>query len=106
MGWPLLAIETEMNGDSKSTNERAPSLVSSFDLSCRYKGFLFSLGCSNWPSSKYLLPKVSDNSIAEADALKYVCIIIGMFHLHINAKILLFSISMLYLCKATVRTYV
>jgi hypothetical protein len=26
-GWPLLTVETEVNGDSKSTNERGPSLV-------------------------------------------------------------------------------
>ncbi len=26
-GWPLLAVETGENGDSKSTNERVPSLV-------------------------------------------------------------------------------
>jgi hypothetical protein len=26
-GWPLLTVETEINGDSKSTNERGPSLV-------------------------------------------------------------------------------
>jgi len=25
--WPLLPVETEVNGDSKSTNERGPSLV-------------------------------------------------------------------------------
>jgi hypothetical protein len=30
--WPLLTLETEMNGDSKSTNERGPSLVGSFGL--------------------------------------------------------------------------
>ncbi len=23
-GWPLLTVETEVNGDSKSTNERGP----------------------------------------------------------------------------------
>jgi hypothetical protein len=28
-GWPLLTVETEENGDSKSTNERGPSLVGS-----------------------------------------------------------------------------
>ncbi len=32
-GWPLLTVETEVNGDSKSTNERVPSLVGS--LGCR-----------------------------------------------------------------------
>jgi hypothetical protein len=26
-GWPLLTVETEVNGDSKSTNDRDPSLV-------------------------------------------------------------------------------
>jgi hypothetical protein len=26
-GWPLLAVETEVNGDSKSANERGPFLV-------------------------------------------------------------------------------
>jgi len=31
-GWPLLIVETELNGDSKSTNERGPYLVGS--LAC------------------------------------------------------------------------
>ncbi len=26
-GWPLLTVETEVNGDSKNTNGRSPSLV-------------------------------------------------------------------------------
>jgi hypothetical protein len=26
-GWPLLTVETEVNRDSKSANERGPSLV-------------------------------------------------------------------------------
>jgi hypothetical protein len=26
-GWPLLTVETKVNGDSKSTNEKGPSLV-------------------------------------------------------------------------------
>ncbi len=38
-GWPLLAVEMEVNRDSKSTNERGPSLVGSLGLSCRYKRF-------------------------------------------------------------------
>ncbi len=41
-GRPLPTVETEVNGDSKSTNERDPSLVSSLDLS----EILFCLGCS------------------------------------------------------------
>jgi hypothetical protein len=32
----MLTVETELNGDSKSTNERGPSLVGSLGLSCRY----------------------------------------------------------------------
>jgi hypothetical protein len=42
-GWPLLTVETAVNGDSKSTNERGPSVVGSLRLSGRYKRFLFSL---------------------------------------------------------------
>jgi hypothetical protein len=42
-GWPLLTVETEVNGDAESTNERGPSLVGSLSLSCRYKRFLFCL---------------------------------------------------------------
>ncbi len=53
-GWLLLTVETEVNGDSKSTKEkRGPSLVGSYGLSCWYKRFLFRLGCSSRPSTKY-----------------------------------------------------
>ncbi len=38
-GWPLLTVETEVNGDSKSTNERGPSLVGSLELSCGTRDF-------------------------------------------------------------------
>ena len=31
-GWPLLTVETQVNGDSKRTNERGPSLVGSLAL--------------------------------------------------------------------------
>ncbi len=55
-GWPLLTDETEKNADSKSTNERGPSLVGLLGLSCQYKRFWFCLGCSSWPSIKYLFP--------------------------------------------------
>jgi hypothetical protein len=37
--WPLLTVETEVNGDSKSTNERNPSLVGSLGLSYDTRGF-------------------------------------------------------------------
>jgi hypothetical protein len=50
-GWPLLTVGTG-NGDSKSTNGRGPSLVGSLGFSCRYKRFLFCLGCSNRPRRK------------------------------------------------------
>jgi hypothetical protein len=43
----MLTVETEVNGDSKSTNERGPSLVGSLGLTCRYKRFLFCLMCSS-----------------------------------------------------------
>jgi hypothetical protein len=38
-GWPLLAVETDVNGDSKSANERGPSLVGSMGSSCQYTRF-------------------------------------------------------------------
>jgi hypothetical protein len=38
-GRPLPTVETEVNGDSKSTNESDPSLVSSLDLSDLYERF-------------------------------------------------------------------
>jgi hypothetical protein len=50
-GWPLLIVETEVNGDSKSTNERGSSLVGLLGLPCRYKRFLPCLGCSSQPST-------------------------------------------------------
>ncbi len=53
---PLLTVETEVNGDSKTTNERGPSLVGSLGLSCRYKRFSFCLGCSSRPRIKYFFP--------------------------------------------------
>ncbi len=58
MGWPLLGVETEVNRDSKCTNERGPSLVGSLGLLCRYKRFLFCLGCFSRPSTKYCFPTV------------------------------------------------
>ncbi len=36
-GWPLLTVETEVNGDSKSTNERVPFLVGSLGSLCQNK---------------------------------------------------------------------
>ncbi len=48
----LETVETEVNWDSKRTNERVPFLISSFDL-CRYKRFLCCLGYSSRPGTKY-----------------------------------------------------
>jgi hypothetical protein len=48
-GRPLLTVETEVNRDSKSTNERGPSLAGFLGLSCQYRRFLFCLGCSSGP---------------------------------------------------------
>jgi hypothetical protein len=33
-GWPPLTVETEANGDSRSTFKRGPSLVGSLSSSC------------------------------------------------------------------------
>jgi hypothetical protein len=55
-GWPLLTVETEMNRDSKSTNERGPFLAVSSGLSCRYKSCLFCVKFSSRPSTKYFFP--------------------------------------------------
>jgi len=54
---PLLTSETQANGDLWSTNdwnERGSFLVGSLGLSCQYKRFLFSTGCSSRPSTKYI----------------------------------------------------
>jgi len=39
----MLTVETEVNGDTKRTNQTGFSLVGSLALACRYKRFLFSL---------------------------------------------------------------
>jgi hypothetical protein len=52
----MLTVETKVNRDSKSTNERGPSLVGSLGMSCRYKRFLFCLGCSSRLSTEYVFP--------------------------------------------------
>jgi hypothetical protein len=55
-GWHLLTVETEVNGDSKSTIERGPSLVGSLGSSCRYKR-LFILPWLLWSAQeKYFFP--------------------------------------------------
>jgi hypothetical protein len=55
-GWPLLTVDTEVNGDIKRTNERGPFLVGSLGLSCQYKRFSFCLGYSSRPCTKYCFP--------------------------------------------------
>ncbi len=52
-GWPLLTVESEVNGDSKSTNESGPSLVGSLGLSCWYMRLLSCLDCSSRSGTKY-----------------------------------------------------
>ncbi len=42
-GWPLLTVETRVNGDSKRTNEKGLVLVCSLSLCRRYKIVLFCL---------------------------------------------------------------
>jgi hypothetical protein len=55
-GWPLLTVETVVNGNSKRTNERGPFLVGSLGLSYWYKRILFCLDCSSRLSTKYFFP--------------------------------------------------
>ncbi len=45
-GWPLLTVETEVNGDLKRTIDRGPSLVGLLDSTCRYNRIPSCLGCS------------------------------------------------------------
>jgi hypothetical protein len=39
----MLTVETEGNGDSKSMNDRGPSLIGSLGLSCRYNIFFLTV---------------------------------------------------------------
>jgi hypothetical protein len=55
-GRPLPTVETEVNGDSKSTNERDPSLVSSLDLSDLYERFCSALAALVGPVGKLCFP--------------------------------------------------
>ncbi len=41
-------------GDSKSTDEKGPSLVMFVGLVVPVQETLFCLGCSSWPSTKYI----------------------------------------------------
>jgi hypothetical protein len=53
---PFSLVKNEVNGDSKSTNERGPALFGSLGSSCPYKRLLSCLGCSGQPSPKYFFP--------------------------------------------------
>jgi hypothetical protein len=60
-GWPLLAVETEVNGNSKRTNERSPFLVGSLGLRCWQEIFVLPWLLSSaqykiFFSSKYTFP--------------------------------------------------
>jgi hypothetical protein len=51
-GWPLLTVETEVNGESKSTHERGPPLVDFCSASVALVGpvqniFFFTVYCFN-----------------------------------------------------------
>ncbi len=59
-GWPLLTVETEVNGDTKSTMKGVlPCMVGLLGLLCRYKRFLFCLGCSSRPNTNILFLTVN-----------------------------------------------
>jgi hypothetical protein len=48
----VATVETVVNRDSKSTNERVPSSVGLLGLSCRYKRFLSALAVLAGPGQK------------------------------------------------------
>ncbi len=50
---PLQTVETEANGDSRSTYDMGPSLAGLVGLLCGYKRVLSCLDCSSWSSTKY-----------------------------------------------------
>jgi hypothetical protein len=54
VGWPLLTVETEANGESWRTRERVPSMVGSFGTICNSSFFAFLFGSNpetreGWP---------------------------------------------------------
>ncbi len=51
--WPLLTVETEANGDSKSTKKFLGWFAGLLSL---YKRFYSCVGCSSRPSTKYFFP--------------------------------------------------
>ncbi len=56
-GWPLLTVETEVNGSSKRTNENGVlSWLVRWACRAGTRDFLFCLGCSIRPSTKYFFP--------------------------------------------------
>ncbi len=60
VGPQLLTVEPEVNGDSKSTNDRGPSLVGSLGLSCPYKvSFVLPWLLYSRSSTKYLFLTVN-----------------------------------------------
>ncbi len=50
----MLTVETEVNGDLKSTYKRGPSLVGSLGSSSRYKRLLYYFGYSSRPNTNNL----------------------------------------------------
>jgi hypothetical protein len=108
-GPSLLTVETQVNGDSKNTNERSPSLVG---LSGRHNRFLSCLGCSSRPSTKYfssLYPTISipkcpyrsaSHSSRSAGSPVSGQIISRKFTLHIFVMILdTGTLNLLFLCR-------
>jgi hypothetical protein len=69
-GWPLLTVETEVIGDSKSANDRGPSLIGSLGLSGQYKTFLFCLGCTGRPNTKYFFLTYTFSILLSSSASK------------------------------------
>ncbi len=79
--WPLHIAEIESNGDSKSTNERSPSLVGSngdlfsiywrpFPFFTKYLHILYSVQSSVWRLPNYWPPPLSTQRVCPPPAPK------------------------------------
>jgi hypothetical protein len=83
--WPLIIVKTEVNGDSKITNERGPSLVGSLGSLCQCKIFLSSLGCSSRPSTTYIfLPVNYFNSFVPVAQQARQAVVLGRLSLNVS----------------------
>jgi hypothetical protein len=99
-GWPLLTVETKVNGDI------GLSMVGSLGLSCRYKRFLFSLGCSSRLSTKYFFLTIRYfNSFVPIAQQPGQAVVLGILSLslylwaELQSSVLNTPVQFFYTCK-------